>query len=185
MNTIIGSYTLDGNQVPIDVCDYVQIELFGNNAKNKGAVMLISKSDITHCLNYKWYLSKTGYPVTYTSVDQTEKFGTGIKIHRFLEPLVPKDMVVDHINRDRLDNRRTNLRICTIAENGYNKTRTKKYKGVRQVKSGWIASITKNGTKHEIKNIPTEKQAAEMYDVMAEELFGNFAAKNFGDTTGQ
>jgi hypothetical protein len=178
MNTILGSYKLDGTESSLDTCDYVQIELFGNIAKNRGVCMLISRSDVSNCLNYKWYLSKAGYPVTYSSVDNKEKFG-GIKIHRFLEPLVPKDMVVDHINRDRLDNRRTNLRICTIAENGYNKTRTKKYKGVRRLKSGWIASVTKDGTKHEIKNIPTEKQAAEMYDIMAEELFGNFAAKNF------
>ena len=180
MNTIVGSYTMDGTEVPLDKCDYVQVKLFGNNAKDKGAIMLISKSDINCCLNYKWYLSKTGYPVTYTSVDNVYKFGTGIQMHRFLEPIVPKGMVVDHINRDKLDNRRSNLRICTIAENGYNKTRTKKYKGIRKSKSGWTASVTKDGKKHEITNIQTEKEAAEIYDVMAEELFGNFAAKNFG-----
>jgi len=180
MNTITGTYTADGAEVPLDISDYVQIELFGDNAKSKDAKMLISKSDVSMCLNYKWYMSKTGYPVTYTSVDKKERFGNGLKIHRFLEPIIPAGMVVDHINRDRLDNRRANLRICTIAENGYNKTRTKKYKGIRKLKSGWVASATKDGKKHEIKNIDTERQAAEMYDILAEELFGNFAAKNLG-----
>ena len=181
MNTILGSYTKDGVDVPLEISDYVQIELFGNHAKLQGLSMLISKEDVQKCLLYKWYLSKSGYPITYTSVDKKEKLGRGQKMHRFLEPCVPKGMVVDHINRDKLDNRRSNLRICTIAENGYNKTRSGKYKGIRKTKKGWIASITKDGNKHEIRDIATEKQAAYIYDAMAEELFGHFAAKNYED----
>lgn len=181
MNTILGAYTRDGVCVPIEICDYVQIDLFGKHAKSQGMSMLISKQDVQNCLKYKWYLSKSGYPVTYTSVDKTEKFGRGLKMHRLLEPIVPQGMVVDHINRDKLDNRRSNLRICTIAENGYNKTRTKKYKGIKKTKNGWTANITKDGKKHEIRDISTEEQAAKIYDAMAEELFGHFAAKNYED----
>lgn len=182
MNNISGSYTSDGVEVPLEICSYVRVELLGKHAKEKGLHMLISKSDVSVCSRYKWYLSKAGYPVTYGSYDKLESFGRGgIKIHRMLEPFVPKGMVVDHINRDRLDNRRENLRICTIAENNYNRTRTKGYKGVRKLKSGWVASVTKDGKKYEIKDIATEKDAAVMYDIMAEELFGHFAAKNYHD----
>jgi restriction endonuclease S subunit len=108
---------------------------------------------------------------------------------------VPPGMVVDHINRNKLDNRRENLRICTMAENSYNRTKIKtidivdnikkprkiksKYKGVKKDnKNEWSASITKDGKKYEMKHLPDEITAAKMYDVMSEELFGVFCAKN-------
>jgi hypothetical protein len=183
-NKIEGFYNNIGERVNIDTCSYVKIKLLGNHARIKNAYMLISKSDLQLCLNYKWYLSKDGYPATYGTVDNTERYGVGWKIYRMLEPVIPKGMVVDHINRDRLDNRRENLRICTIAENGYNKTKVNSeksgstYKGVKKTKNGWTASVTKDGKKHEMKNLNSEKEAAFMYDIMAEELFGHFAAKN-------
>jgi hypothetical protein len=94
--------------------------------------------------------------------------------------------VIDHINRDRLDNRRENLRICTPLQNSYNRSKPKNsgktFKGVTKVgkkNPTYTASITKDGVKHDMKGIPTERQAAEMYDLMAEQLFGEYAAKNF------
>jgi len=193
---IIKCFNLHGDEVELDYCDYVQFALVGQHALEENAHMLISKSDVEIVMEFLWYLGKDGYPVTYTSIDKKIKFGKGYKIHRFLEQETPPGMVVDHINRNKLDNRRENLRVCTIAENSYNKTKVKtvsiddetgkkprkiksKYKGVRKDnKNEWSASITKDGKKYEMKNLPDEITAAKMYDLMSEELFGQFCAKN-------
>jgi hypothetical protein len=208
-NNMEAFFTVNGDETDLSNCDYAQIKLLGPHAKEENACMLISKSDILMVINFSWYLGKDGYPVTYSSTDKKIKFGRGLKIHRFLERNVQKGMVVDHINRNRLDNRRENLRICTAAENSYNKTKVikknnnidendreeiddqdnkkpkkvkkiqSKYKGVRQDnKTEWSATITKDGKKYEMKHLPDEITAAKMYDIMSEELFGNFSAKN-------
>ena len=171
--------------------DYAQISLLGNHAENTedGNVMLVSEYDLEQVLTYKWYLTRAGYPGTYGTVDGKIKFSRPLQLHQFLFPHAPHGHVIDHINRNKLDNRRDNLRVCTALQNSYNKSKpknsTKRFKGVTQVggkkNPSFIASITKDGIKHEMKDIETEEQAARMYDIMAEELFGEYAAKNFSD----
>ena len=56
--------------------DYVQIELLGPSAKKKNAIALVSTSIYKDILQFKWYLSKSGYPVAYESVDKKIKFNT-------------------------------------------------------------------------------------------------------------
>jgi hypothetical protein len=190
-NKLVGYYKNDGTKV-IDLVDsnFVQLELIGNHAKDnsdndKDNIILVSTSILSEILHFQWYLGKTGYPVTYQSIDKKIKFGRGIKMHRLIMPKQEKGYVIDHINRNKLDNRFTNLRICTAKENSYNTTKPKnsnsKYKGVKKGKNEtWIAIVSKDGKTSEIKDIQTEKQAAEIYDLMAEEMFGKFAGKNFG-----
>lgn len=171
-----------------DNYDYVQIELFGKHAENAktGNIMLLSKSDLPFIMNFKWYLNSNGYPSTYGTIDQAIKYNCPVTLHQLIFGPLEKGYVVDHINRNKLDNRRDNLRICTILQNSYNKSKPKnaknKYKGV--IKNGnknssYIASITKDGIKHEIKHIQSEDDAAHIYDMMAEDLFGIYAGKNF------
>ena len=89
----------------------------------------------------------------------------------------------NHINRNKLDNRICNLRIITAKENSYNRTKNanseNKYKGVQKRGNKYIAVITKDGIKKEIGGFLTEEDAAKTYDMMAEELFGEYAGKNF------
>lgn len=157
--------------------------------QNTGYIMLVSAQDLNTVLNYKWYLCSSGYPGTYGSVyDTSERWGAPLPMHRFLYPIIPAGHVVDHINRDRLDNRRSNLRIITAKQNSFNRKKPvnskSAYKGVR--KSGkscgtFKAVISKDGKTYEIKGCATEKDAAIAYDMMAEELFGKYAGKNFPD----
>jgi hypothetical protein len=177
-NTILGCFDSNGIEVELSLANYVQIELIGDHAKNEKACMLISKNKLDIVMEFVWYLNKQGYPMTYGN--GKDKCGAGLKIHKLLNPNVEKGMVIDHINRNRLDNRDENLRICTPAENAYNRTKNidKKYKGVRKTKTCWTALITKDGKKHEIKDLPDEKTAAKVYNYMADELFGQYAAKN-------
>ncbi len=194
MNNILNFYKNDGSisDHHLDY-DYCQIELLGKHAKkgdvlineNHGNIMLISKNDVNLVANFKWYLGASGYPSTYGTYDGTIKYSAPLPLHKLLFPQIDEGMVVDHINRDRMDNRRTNLRVCTALQNSYNRSKLKgqRYKGVskHETKKGvtYIASITKDGVKHEIKDIETEEQAAKVYDMMAEQLFGEYAGKNF------
>lgn len=182
-NTIKGYYMNDGTEMDnIFVCDYVQIKLLGNHATSNNSNILISKESFELVIQFNWYLGKDGYPVTYGTDDRKIRYGKGLKLHRMLFPNIQSGYVVDHINHDRLDNRMSNLRVCTQKENNYNKSKLKgfAYKGVVKNKNGlFSAKISKDGKTHQINNIATEKEAAQIYDLMAEELFGEYAGKNF------
>ena len=106
-----------------------------------------------------------------------------IKMHReILQP--PGDMHCDHINHDGLDNRRCNLRICTPAQNCYNKrplpNHSSQYKGVsfEPVTKKWRAIIKYHGIKIHIGFYEFEQDAAIAYDDLALQLFGEFAYLN-------
>jgi len=178
-------FKLNGEpSLDLDSCDYVGIKLCGKHAKEKCANAFISKHHLPIVLEFKWYLGKDGYPVTYQSIDGKIKLGRGMKMHKMISPKISEGMVIDHVNRNKLDNRIENLRICTQKQNSYNTTKPKnsssKYKGVKKEKNGsWTASISKDGKTNCIKGIDNEIDAAKIYDMMAEDLFGNYAGKNF------
>lgn len=154
---------------------------------SEGFIMLVSREDLNLVINYQWYLNSNGYPATYGSIHSDEEhWSAPYPLHRFLVLNVPEGYVVDHINRNRLDNRRCNLRIITSKQNSYNRKKPKnaksEYKGVRKMGKGkFKAVISKDGKTFELKDFTTEKDAAIAYDFMAEELFGPHAGKNFPD----
>jgi hypothetical protein len=107
-----------------------------------------------------------------------------VRMHRYLEHSAP---VTDHRNHDGLDNRRANLRPCTVAENQRNcrvmqrPGKTSRYKGVtfrRHVKQRqWQASVGRGPGRY-YGYFDTEVEAALAYDVTARERFGEFARTN-------
>jgi hypothetical protein len=165
-NDINQETTLDNNP------SYVKINLLGHG---KDKQFIISIANIDKVLLHDWYLNASGYPYSYTARYHT--------LHRFLLGRQEKGLVIDHINRDRLDNRLSNLRVITSKENSYNRTKNSnsenKYKGVQKRGDKFAAVICKDGIKKEIGGFLTEEDAARTYDMMAEELFGEFAGKNF------
>ncbi len=93
----------------------------------------------------------------------------------------------DHINRNKLDNRKCNLRYADNSDNCKNKTKTliktlSKYKGVSKIKDRrkkkWVARINVNGNQYNLGYFNTEKEAAEAYNKAALELHGEFAVLN-------
>ena len=90
-----------------------------------GKKVLINDED-EHIFNsYKWHISDSGYAVWRGTVDGKKKT---IRLHRLIAK--PSDgLVVDHINRNRLDNRRENLRCVTQAENIRNSDAVENAKG--------------------------------------------------------
>lgn len=137
-----------------------------------GKFALVDDDDFELASKFKWYLSGE-YPV--------RSFGqrpnrTKISLHRFLMN-TPLGMMTDHINGNGLDNRRSNLRICTVAQNTMNSKKgmrnSSKYKGVTKNKP-WRAYI---GTKT-IGHFSSENEAAEAYNNAAKKLYGKFARLN-------
>ena len=93
-------------------------------------------------------------------------------------------LVVDHINRNPLDNRKENLRLADYSDNAANRTKTlyttSQYKGVsfRASRNCFQAEITFDGKRHYLGNFKDEKLAAKAYNDKAIELFKEFACLN-------
>ena len=110
--------------------------------------MLVDLSDFELVSKYSWYVDSAGYPATRHK-------GQRIRLHKMLLGKLPQGLVVDHINRSKLDNRRSNLRVCTQQINMQNmslkSTNKSGVTGVffdKQVQR-WRAQISSNGkTKH-------------------------------------
>lgn len=106
-------------------------------------------------------------------------------LHRLIMGLKKGDpRVVDHIDKNTLNNQKSNLRICTRAENSQNRKTSKnkklsKYKGVRKAsENAWRSSIRVKGKLHNIGTFKTEKEAAKKYNEHAKLHFGEFAQLN-------
>ena len=99
----------------------------------------------------------------------------------------PDQMFVDHIDHNGLNNTRSNLRLCTLAQNNCNstsrRTSTSKYKGVswKKVSKKWAASTQSMGKIYHLGYFTDEIAAARAYDKKAAELHGQFACLNFPD----
>ena len=93
----------------------------------------------------------------------------------------PPGREVDHINRNGLDNRRSNLRLATHAQNEANKPPRGEYKGAYWCKKSgrWRASIRVDGRLRHMGRFATREEAARVYDDAALEAFGEFAYLNF------
>ena len=130
---------------------------------------------------YRWY-ADASRPSEIRAVRSVNRGGKmrRITLSRVIMN-VPDALKVDHINGDTLDNRKSNLRICTQAQNTRNRIKpiinTSGYKGVSKQTKGkkWIARIA--NVYLGLFNTPVE--AAKAYDNKAKELFGEFAHLNY------
>lgn len=160
----------------IDMGDYYKV----TNPNSKiNMEFLIDKEDLCILSNYMWYI-RMGY--AYNSY-----FGF---LHRYIIN-APKDMQVDHINGNKIDNRKSNLRLCIQKENLRNvdkRTRnTSGYKGVFCVKSrgkdktkivSYKAYISCDNKIISLGCFNTLKQAALAYNEAAKKYHGKFARLN-------
>jgi len=107
-------------------------------------------------------------------------------MHREVLP-TPDHLLVDHINRNGLDNRKANLRPATKAQNCRNRSKrqytnfTSRYKGVcwNRSKNLWETHLRTNGKNIYLGSFHREIEAARAYDRAARHYFGEFAAPNF------
>lgn len=119
---------------------------------------------------YRWSLRDGGYAKRSTFVGGRGGRSVGYLMHREVLGMgTTKDdpRIVDHINGDRLDNRRANLRPCTRAENQQNRrgaTRgsSSRFRGVswRSDMRKWVAYGRLAGKTHRLGNFESEDEAA-------------------------
>lgn len=146
---------------------------------------LIDAEDFVEVSKFSWGLNKkeAGKKTDYVRGGVN---GTEVKLHRFLMGSIPEGMVVDHINGDGLDNRRSNLRVCTQQDNRRNESKKAVYRAASPFKgvswdkdrSKWAAKISYNGTTRNLGRFDEEVQAALAYDEVAKQVFGKFARCN-------
>lgn len=136
-------------------------------------------SDYDIIKNYTWYISKRGYVTTNIKRKATP-------MHKVLLSY-KKGFVVDHISGDKLDNRRSNLRICTQQENMFNQklrsTNTSGYIGVSYIDRvcRYEAYLHKDGKKYYLGLYDSPVEAAIERDKMAKFHFGKYARLNFNE----
>lgn len=149
--------------------------------KGEGSYAVVDLSVYDQVAKHKWHLDK-GYPER-TFYKQGEVFHE--KLHHFIIGKPNKGFVVDHINGDKLDNRSTNLRICTQRQNTLNRgicsKNTSGYKGVSysDKKKSWSAYITANGKRKYIGYFSNAEDAARAYDYHSLILHGEYGFLNF------
>ena len=147
-------------------------------ANNKG-VALVDDEDFEMLNQYKWFNNGTGYAITKIKKNNKQ---VNKLMHLFIID-TPKDMQTDHIDRNKLNNQKFNLRIVTRSQNTMNRPKykgTSKYKGVYYNKQNknWVARIKLNKKQITIGSYEDEKDAALAYNEKAIELFKEYAYLN-------
>jgi len=158
------------------------IPLSGAHAAGRAVIMDAADYETAAC--YSW--SATSDPRRADDLYASAVVnGATVTMHKFLTgyPLT------DHRNHDGLDNRRSNLRPVTHAQNLQNQRPrdggASRHKGVHwhKQRQKWAAQITCDGKKRHLGMFATEGDAARAYDAAARELFGEYACLNFPDKT--
>lgn len=145
-------------------------------ALGDGHYALVDAADYDWLNRYNWHYLN-GYAARRVKTQR-------IYMHRdIMRP--PKGMTVDHINHEKLDYRRGNLRICTHQENVRNNVKHKgsssRFKGVSPGKrrGTWFARVYCEGRRLTRGPFEDEAEAARAYDRLAVEYFHEFAQLNF------
>lgn len=148
----------------------------------------IDDCDLEWASRRPWHLGDTGYAKCYGG----RAGATPLRMHRLvMERILSRKLganeYVDNINRDKLDNRRTNLRLATKGQNSMNRPVQRGgksgYKGVahsgdKRIKC-WMSYITLDRKRYYLGRYYTEEEAAWMYDQWAIELHDDYSHLNF------
>lgn len=150
----------------------------------QGKFALVDDGDFEFLNQWKWYV----HPCLHTWYAYRNNEANWKKrktiMHRIIFEHIPIGYQIDHINGNGLDNRRSNLRLCTCAQNQWNQSmrtdNTSGYRGVFWHKSSkcWTSSIRVHGKQIYLGLFKDKESAAVVYNEAALKYFGEFARVN-------
>lgn len=155
---------------------YIQTGQTRSDAKRKLLVM-VDDDDYEKLEKFNWQADK------YNSVSSHSTDKGRILVHRYITDC-PLNLEVDHIDGNRLNNQKSNLRIVNSSQNKMNRGSRKDcksgFKGVswHNKNSKWVSRIMINGKYKHLGQFETKEQAAETYNMYAKESFKEFAWLN-------
>lgn len=158
-----------------------------NSRSSEKLFTLVDDEDAKFAASFKWSASRTRNNVYAACKQKVDGKPTSIYLHRLLLGITDPNVEVDHVNRDGLDNRRANLRPCTLLENRGNSaghvSRKARFKGVffEDFVKGrpWRARVAHGGKVVFEQNFYTDVDAAIAYDAVAKRYYRHFAYLNF------
>lgn len=157
---------MDKNEI-IDCGDYYEIILYSGLSEQKEVARTkIDKDDLEKVKQYKWCLNDFGYARSYK-----------IRLHQLI--IGKKEgLEIDHINHNRLDNRKQNLRHCTRSENNINRT---KQGGVRWhiLTKKWRVRICVNYKDISLGYFTNKQEALKIRKQAEKKYFGKFMFTNY------
>ena len=147
---------------------------------NGNGIALVDDEDYENVRQYKWHASRMANGQIYALTCLPGKKNLGM--HKVVLS-IPNGMCADHINRNPLDNRKKNLRLCTHLQNTWNRRKRRngksQFTGIYPTKSGkWLAQISPRGRCYGLGTYESELDAAIVYNVAAQIFFGDFACLN-------
>ena len=150
----------------------------------KGYFTKVDDDDFKKFAIYRWFSRGSRNGIRPCRDGHNEGKIVNVSLYRLIMN-APKNMQVDHINGDTLDDRKCNLRLCTASQNSQNRSKEKRntsgFKGVswdRRNKK-WRAMIGHNNKMYYMGLFTDKIDAAKAYDQKAKELHGEFACLNF------
>lgn len=154
-------YTIKDSTVEIHTVPY----------KGASQTILIDLEDLVKVKTYRWFVDQKGYV-------RSSKLRKFLHCHILNYPLKQ----IDHKNSDKLDNRRSNLRLVTNQQNSWNKPKANRnsrsgYKGVTYNKrdNNWRSVLSLNGKRYELGRYDTPLEAHKAYVAKILELHKQYS----------
>ena len=125
--------------------------------------VLIDIDDLEKVKKHQWKLTQQGYV-------RNNKVGF---LHRYILNVTDEDVTVDHIYHNKLDNRKSQLRLCSQKENNYNKKR----KGYIKENNKFVVRMDVEGKTKRFGKYENENDAIKKRELLEKEYFGEYAYK--------